>query len=65
MIAFTSIRLDYDVFTVKVPFASQICLPGVYVEPYDFKVSPSLINWTISDETLARKVIETAGKTYR
>ena len=56
VIAFTSIRLDYDAFTVKVPFASQICLPGVYVEPYDFKVSPSLINWTISDETLARKV---------
>ncbi len=24
-------------FTVKLPFASQICLPGVYVEPYDFK----------------------------
>lgn len=56
VIAFTSIRLDYDAFTVKVPFASQICLPGVYVEPYDFKVSPSLINWTISDETLAQKV---------
>ncbi len=50
---FTSLRLDYDTFTVKVPFDSQIRVPNVYVEPYDFRVDPSLVNWTLSDESMA------------
>lgn len=50
---FTGLRLDYDTFTVKVPFESGIKLPGVYVEPYDFRVDDNLVTWTISDESLA------------